>query len=235
MKEDLDKQDNGPLVPLEQWMGREGLKLVPQSMTANQVTLLSGSAGILAAIAFYLASFNEIWFVVGALLVLFHWAADNVDGHVARTRNQASPAGRFLDIFIDSTTFCALGIGLAFASYTHFQIVAVATLLCLLQYVLTALWIALTKIWPFPTFGPAEANLTLIIMALLMIVLPVDLVTVMGYQLSLIDIAFALTIPASLITLAVSSLSLFRHLQGESARASELAAVEAEAPKPALL
>jgi len=228
-EQDLDKQDNGLLVPFERWMGRTGLALVPPTMSANQVTLMSGGCGLLAALALYLASFDALWFVVAALLVWLHWAADNIDGHVARARNQCSQAGRFLDIFLDATCFAALGIGLAFADYTLFPIIAVATILCLLQYVLTLLWIALTRVWPFPVFGPAEASLTLIVMALLMLVLPAELLVVGDWRLSLFDIGFALTIPSSLITLVVSALALYRHLQSEAAAAS---AETARSPAP---
>ena len=215
-EQDLDKQDNGVLVPFERWMGRTGLPLVPHSMSANQVTLISGSCGVLGGVAFYLASFHKLWFAVGALLVLMHWAADNIDGHVARSRNQCSDAGRFLDIFLDTVTFAALGMGLAFASYTNFEIVAVATLFCLLQYVLTALWIALTRLWPFPAFGPAEASLSVIVMAILMLFLPTELFTIWGLHFSLIDAAFMLIIPSSIITLFVSSVALYRYLQKET-------------------
>jgi phosphatidylglycerophosphate synthase len=214
MTQELDKQDNGVLVPLERWMARTGAVLVPQGVSANQVTLLSGAAGVLAVVAFYLASFHKLWFVVGALLVLLHWVADNVDGHVARTRNQTSAAGRFLDIFFDGLTFAALGIGLACASYAQFPIVAVATIFCLLQYIVTVLWIALSNIWPFPAFGPAEASLTMIVMAILMLFLPVDLFTLWGRSFSLIDAAFALTIPNSAVSIVISARQLYRHLQG---------------------
>ena len=95
-RDDVIKQDNGPLVPFEQWMGRTALPFVPRAMTANHVTMLSGSCGVLAGLAFYLASFHDAWFLVGAVLVLAQWWADNTDGHVARSRQQASPAGRFL-------------------------------------------------------------------------------------------------------------------------------------------
>jgi phosphatidylglycerophosphate synthase len=217
MTDDLDKRDQGPLVPFERWMGRTGLALIPRGVSANQVTLLGGICGVIAGVAFYLASFQNAWFAVAGLFVLFHWALDNIDGHVARSRNQTSQAGRFLDLFLDSVNFAAIGIGVAFASYTHFSIVAVATILCLLQYVLTVLWIAMTRIWPFPVFGPAEASLSLIVLSILMLFLPKDLVTLWGIPLSLIDIAFALTIPSSLITLFTSALQLFRHLQREEA------------------
>lgn len=219
-EQDLDKQDNGLLVPFERWMGRVGMRLVPATMSANQVTLVSGACALAAALAFYLASFHPLWFALAALLVLLHWAADNVDGHVARARNQCSQAGRFLDIFFDATGFAALGIGLACADYTLFPVVAVATMLCLLQYVLTVLWIALTRIWPFPVFGPAEASLALIVMALLMLVLPAELLVLGGRSFSLIDIGFVLTIPSSLVTLWVSARALYRHLQCEAVAAS---------------
>lgn len=220
MSTDLDKRDNGYLVPVEQWMGRVALPWVPRAMTANHVTMLSGSAGMLAGVAFYLASFHDAWFGVGALLVLIQWWADNTDGHVARTRQQSSSAGRFLDLFLDCCTFTALGTGLAFATYTQFPIVAVATMLCLLQYVLIVLWIALARIWPFPAFGPAESSLTLIVMAVVMPFIPRHLVTIGGMPLSLVDLAFALTIPSSLITIVSSARLLYRHLQHESTRAA---------------
>jgi len=215
---DLIKEDDGPLVPLEQWMGRAALPLVPRAMTANQVTALSGLAGMLAGGAFYLASFRDAWFFAGALLVLLQWWADNTDGQVARARHQASPAGRFLDLFLDCCSFTALGIGLAFATYTRFPIVAVATMLCLLQYVLTVLWIALTRVWPFPAFGPGESSLTLILVALAMPLVPRPLVTVAGVPLSLVDLGFAATIPGSLIAIVTSAWRLYRHLRLEAAR-----------------
>jgi phosphatidylglycerophosphate synthase len=218
-KDDITKEDDGPLVPLEQWMGRTALPYVPRAMTANHVTMASGTAGMLAGPVFYLASFHDAWFVAGALLVLFQWWADNTDGHVARTRGQASPAGRFLDLFLDCCSFAAVGIGISCASYTQFEIVAVATMLCLLQYVLTVLWIALARIWPFPLFGPGEASLTLILMSLVMPFAPRALVTPGGVPLSLFDLAFALTIPGSLVTIAVSARRLYRHLQPAAAGA----------------
>jgi phosphatidylglycerophosphate synthase len=217
MTDEIDKRDNGFLVPVERWMGRVALPLVPHWMTPNQVTAISGSAGMLAGVTFYLSSFGNGWFIAGAVLVLIQWWADNTDGLVARERNQTSAAGRFLDIFLDSCTFAAIGLGFAFAGYTRFEIVATATMLCLLQYVLTLLWIALARIWPFPVFGPAESSLTLIVVALLMPLVPRPLLTVGGTPLSLVDIAFALTIPGSVLTLLTSSRQLFRHLKSEVA------------------
>jgi phosphatidylglycerophosphate synthase len=210
--DDVLKLDSGPLSRLEQWMGRAGVGFVPQAMTANQVTVVSGLAGLLAGLCFGMARYSKIWFVIGALLVLAHWVGDNVDGHVARTRNQCSAAGRFLDIFADAVTFTALGLGFACSGYAHFEIVSVATLLCLLQYVLTVLWIALARIWPFPAFGPAEALLTAIVMPLLMLVLPVSLVSFAGRSYSLIDLVFALSILGSIVSLVTSGLQLFRRL-----------------------
>lgn len=215
--DDVVKLDNGLLVGVERWMGRTGMRLVPASMTANQVTAISGVFGLLAGACLALAAFDRLWFVAGALLLLLHWAGDNVDGHVARTRNQCSSSGRFLDIFADALTFTAVGLGFALSGHAHFEIVATATLFCLLQYVLTVLWIALARVWPFPAFGPAEALLSAIVIALLSLVLPRELLHVAGQAYSLIDVAFVLTIPGSVLTLIMSARGLYRHLQQQDA------------------
>lgn len=217
--DDVIKLDNGSLVALERWMGRTGSRLVPPTMTANQVTAVSGVFGILAGVCMALATLDRLWFAAGAVLLLLHWFGDNVDGHVARTRNQCSSAGRFLDIFADALTFTAVGLGFALSDHAHFEIVATATLFCLLQYVLTVLWIALARVWPFPTFGPAEALLSAIVIALLSIVLPRDLLNLAGETYSLIDLAFALTIPGSILTLIASGAGLYRHLKEQDAAA----------------
>ncbi len=222
MSDELDKQDHGPLVPFERWMGRTALPLIPVTVSANQVTLASGVCGVLAGLAFYLASFGRAWFAVAGLMVFLHWALDNIDGHVARSRNQTSKAGRFLDMFLDSVTFAAIGIGVGFASYAQLSIVAVTTILVVLQYVLTVLWIAMARVWPFPAFGPAEGSLTLIVASLLMAFLPRELFALWGIRFSLMDILFALTIPSSLIVLFTSALQLSRRLQLEDAAAPGL-------------
>ena len=222
--DDLDKREFGILVPFERWMGRAALPFVPATISPNQITLVGGFCGVLAGLAFYLASFGKAWFPVAGLMVFLHWALDNIDGHVARSRNETSKAGRFLDIFLDGITWAAIGIGVGFASYAHLSIVAVATILVVLQYVLGMLWIALTRIWPFPAFGPAEGSLSLILLALLMAYLPGESFTVWGIQFSLMDLFYAAMIPTSMIWLFTSALQLFRHLQMEDAAdASHLA------------
>jgi phosphatidylglycerophosphate synthase len=230
--DELDKQENGPLVPFEQWMGRTALPWIPAAVSANQLTLAAGISGALAGLAFYLASFHKAWFAVAALMVFLHWALDNIDGHVARSRKQTSKAGRFLDLFLDGVTFAVIGIGIGFASYAQLSIVAVGTILIVLQYLLTVLWMMLTQIWPFPAFGPAEGLLTLIVGALLMTLLPAELVTVWGMRLSLVDILYVATILFSSMSLVTSAFQLFRRLQREDAAAARTAAGAAQSPKP---
>ena len=155
--------------------------------------MLAGASGILSGLAFYLASFANAWFFAGAGLVLVQWWTDNTDGHVARARGQSSPAGRFLDLFLDCCTFTAIGVGVSFASYARFPIVAVATMLCLLACADRAL-IALARIWPFPAFGPGEASLSMIVLGLVM-----PFVRAQSASRALpgfVDLASAATIPA---------------------------------------
>jgi phosphatidylglycerophosphate synthase len=63
-------------------------------LTANQVTLMSGIAGVVAAL---LLSYGQYWYsVAGAALILLMELLDHVDGEVARYRGTASLKGKLL-------------------------------------------------------------------------------------------------------------------------------------------
>jgi hypothetical protein len=63
-------------------------------VTANQVTLMSGIAGVLAAL---LLSYGQYWCsVAGAALILLMELLDHVDGEVARYKGTASIKGKLL-------------------------------------------------------------------------------------------------------------------------------------------
>jgi phosphatidylglycerophosphate synthase len=65
--------------------------------TANQVTVL-GLLTVLVICGLYLAFGSTLWFGIG---LLFAFAADSLDGAVARLRNEASRFGGYLDAIVD--------------------------------------------------------------------------------------------------------------------------------------
>ena len=91
--------------------------LLPASVTANQVTLLSYPVALLSLTLLASGSFAGILLGAG-LLVLFN-LLDCVDGNLARLQGTGNPFGRFLDALAAPAfvlPYFALGIGLARSS-----------------------------------------------------------------------------------------------------------------------
>jgi phosphatidylglycerophosphate synthase len=80
-------------------------------VTANQVTIASTIAGLVAAF-FYLKGTSEA-FVVAGLLMTLKDLLDSADGQIARAKQQCSRVGRFLDsigdFVVDAAVFSAIG------------------------------------------------------------------------------------------------------------------------------
>ena len=80
-------------------------------VTANQVTIASIVAGLVAAF-FYLKGTSE-GFIVAGLLITLKDLLDSADGQLARAKQQYSRVGRFLDsigdFVVDAAVFSAIG------------------------------------------------------------------------------------------------------------------------------
>jgi hypothetical protein len=89
-------------------------------LTANQVTLMSGLAGVLAAL---LLSYGQYWCsVAGAALILLMELLDQVDGEVARYRGTASIKGKlFWDAWVHYLVRPLLLVGVTLGVYRTSQ------------------------------------------------------------------------------------------------------------------
>lgn len=89
--------------------------LVKTFLTPNQVTLLSGFFGILAAILF---SFSEhLYLILGAISLQLNVLIDFADGSLARLRSISSRFGDWLDGVIDHLSDTLVIIGLSYGAY----------------------------------------------------------------------------------------------------------------------
>ena len=68
------------------------------NISANIVTLLSGTLGLLGAILF--SSSNKTAILLGSFGYILYYLLDCVDGIVARSKSKSSISGMFLDIFM---------------------------------------------------------------------------------------------------------------------------------------
>ena len=97
-------------------------KMIPESMTPNQMTLLGALGGLFGIICAFLAKLN-IFFLIGTILGLFiHIICDDLDGYIARKRNMSSDAGAFFDLLTDILHITYLLIGLTFSGVASFHV-----------------------------------------------------------------------------------------------------------------
>jgi phosphatidylglycerophosphate synthase len=89
-------------------------RLAGTSVTANQVTLMTGLLGFVVAALYYAG-----WLRVGVLVAIFVEVLDGVDGKLARITRTTSRAGEFehvLDFFYENSWYLALGLHLSHGS-----------------------------------------------------------------------------------------------------------------------
>jgi hypothetical protein len=112
VEEILDDRVNRPLASLLVRV------LAPTPITPNQVTILSGIAGIFCGIAIGMASPERTWLVpIGGALLFLSILLDCADGQLARLRGTSSFMGRALDGYTDAVVTAAAFIGFAVFLY----------------------------------------------------------------------------------------------------------------------
>jgi phosphatidylglycerophosphate synthase len=82
--------------------------LLPTSVTPNEVTMWSGVAGVLAAVALVFGVAHPALRLVSAALLLASVVLDCVDGQLARARKTMSAGGTALDTVVDVVVSLAM-------------------------------------------------------------------------------------------------------------------------------
>jgi phosphatidylglycerophosphate synthase len=79
-----------------------GTLLLRTPITPDQITIMSGAAGVLAGVSLWLGADRPPLRLAAAVLLWWSVVLDCTDGYVARTRNQISRTGVILDGFVDA-------------------------------------------------------------------------------------------------------------------------------------
>jgi phosphatidylglycerophosphate synthase len=108
VEELLDDRINRPLARLLVKL------LAPLPITPNQVTILSGVAGLAAGILIGFGSPARVWLVpLGGAVLFLSILLDCADGQLARLRGTSSMVGRALDGYVDVVPTAAAFVGFA--------------------------------------------------------------------------------------------------------------------------
>ena len=201
------KINHSLLAPRSEYLADLILPLIPQWVTANDITIFKFITCAIASVLFYLASFHKAWLLLVTLPLFLSWVADSLDGKVARTRNQTSDKGFFLDLFSDALGSTLIGLGIAFSSYTVFALWAIVPMLQLLLTIVILFGITLKQEFRLPAIGFDEDTVMLIVLAIAGFYVYEPMIAIGNYALGLFDLLgiFALfSTSSAIIKFAVS-------------------------------
>jgi archaetidylinositol phosphate synthase len=208
----VTKIDHSPLTPVAQRIAARIIPQLPRWVMPNHVTVSGYVCNLVGCAAFYLASFNGTWFLLGILALVGNWIADNLDGELARARRLTSERGFYLDLVTDQLGVATVCLGIAFASYTN----TVLMLFCLLSYpilsFLTLMHIVMRQRFPLGRFSPAEGRLGLIVLALLTWIYPGPLLTLFDTPLGWFDLLIPLSLIPAIWEKTADAIALYREL-----------------------
>src|SRR5690349_19057293 len=143
------------------WIARR----LPSRVLPDHLTALGVLAALGIAITYVLSNNGDGWLLAGAVLLVFQWLGDSLDGTLARTRHIERPRyGYYLDHLVDAISTALIGIGLGLSPYlllaSGMLIVVVYLVLSINTYLETSVFGVFEL--GFGRVGPTEARLALI-------------------------------------------------------------------------
>ncbi len=190
--------------------------LIPETVHPNVVTTIGIIAGLTGSLCFFLGTFSR-WFFLSAILgLLVHIVCHNLDGYMARTRNQKSLRGGFFDIMSDTLvcTFTLLFIGLS--SFGHLEFAAFGAPLYGIHMLCTMHYIMIYNEFPFPPFGPFEIHVSYIVVAIINFIFgPITVFHIGTFPVMLLDLIMIPMIIGAAAEVCRMAFTLFFRLKKE--------------------
>jgi len=184
-----EKVTKSPFDPLVQALFPRLARRVPRWVSPNAITVAGLVATVGAGSALALAGGARWLLFVAAGLVLVNWAADTLDGIVARQRKQTSRLGDFLDHAFDAMAVAALTIGPALSGLVHPALALLHGVLTLVCFALTYKGEQATDDYELLAFGPTEVRFALTVVFVAAYFLPGSVVAIAGYPLQVLDLS----------------------------------------------
>jgi phosphatidylglycerophosphate synthase len=154
MARSITKIDPSLLTPLARMIAAGVIPRLPSWVTPNQITWLGFYSNIVCAAAFLLTAQSRNWFLLVCLMLVLNWVADNLDGELARARQQTSERGFFLDIVLDQIGVMIVSLGLAYSAYIYdFSIAMLSIIAYQLMSFVTLMHIITRQRFPLTVAG----------------------------------------------------------------------------------
>ena len=99
---------------------------MPLYIAPNHISLTGFLVLLLVAYFIYLAKFNYFFFLWAILLILLYCILDSLDGLLARTRNQSTKSGVFLDQTLGQVNELLLLLALLLGAHVRAELVVIS-------------------------------------------------------------------------------------------------------------
>ncbi len=167
----MKKIERSPMDPFVKWFFPKLLKFVPAGLTANKISVIgitvSFFSGFFLGVSGFIGSIGVSGFIgnitlakwsyfFGGFLIIITWITDTMDGVVARSRDQQSAVGYYLDHFGDSLNVAFIGAGLFLTNGSHLAIGLACGIIYLLFHVNEHVTVTKLHKMELPVFGPTE-------------------------------------------------------------------------------
>jgi phosphatidylglycerophosphate synthase len=188
----IKKVERSPFDPFVKWFFPKLVPFIPKWFTPNRISFIGIFGAVLCGLTFYLTNISPLFYIAGALLILFTWSTDTLDGIVARARKLESLAGAYIDHFGDPIATLFISFGLFSSKGSHIYIGACFMIIYLFLVIQFHVMAPLTNVMEIPFFGPTELRLAVAATSIISIFVRNPLVIINNTGFSLIDVMGAI-------------------------------------------
>ena len=185
---------------------------LPGWVTPDHLTGLGIAAAVAVGAGYVLASHSRYWLGLTLLGLVVHWAADSLDGTLARVRKiERERYGYYVDRTADAISTVVIGLGLGLSSYVDMQVALLMTIGYLLLMLYAEICAYTCREFPlsFGLIGPTEARILLGLFTLALGAWTPPTVNIAGIALTWIDLGVLAVSGGLFATFLISRAMLF--------------------------
>lgn len=174
--------------PALKWLAEN----LPSYFTPDLLTVIGILGSLITGLGYFLTLYDDNYLWLASFGLLVNWFGDSLDGTVARFRHIERPKyGFFIDHTLDSVSMVLIGIGVGLSPYARFDFVLSALVSYLLMSILVYIKTFVHGVFKisYYGFGPTEVRLFIIIVNVIVYFLGTTVHNVLGFELTIIDIA----------------------------------------------
>jgi phosphatidylglycerophosphate synthase len=174
--------------PALKWLAEN----LPSYFTPDLLTVIGILGSLITGLGYFLTLYDDNYLWLASFGLLVNWFGDSLDGTVARFRHIERPKyGFFIDHTLDSVSMVLIGIGVGLSPYARFDFVLLALVSYLLMSILVYIKTFVHGVFKisYYGFGPTEVRLFIIIVNVIVYFLGTTVHNVLGFELTIIDIA----------------------------------------------